>query len=112
MTQESGRVPVQNLPASVPDDETRPLRTVVLEHADLCFRDTDGITRDAARMLEIMDTWQPNRSDAEAGVWRNTAFDPQLRVVVVADAQICYPDSAEHLGQPSLLFTIVSRDAV
>lgn len=98
-----------NYPASI---EGVPLRTVVLQYSGQCFLDTDGVTRDAVRMLEIMDGWLPNRSDDEAGVRRNGAFDPNLRVVVVAGMRICNPASVERPGQPALLFTIVPRDAV
>jgi hypothetical protein len=87
------------------------LRQVVEQHRDRCFRDTDGVTRDAGRMLEIMDGWRPNRSDKQAGVTRNRAFDPALLVVVTSDARVSYAAGAAHPGEPSLLFTIVPPDA-
>jgi hypothetical protein len=110
MTRTSGRALVQNRPDPVPGGEERPLRAVVLEHADRCFLDTDGVTRDAARMLEIMGNWRPHRSDGEAGVRRNGVFNPNLRVVVSSDLRICYPRGVEPPGERVLLFTIVPRD--
>lgn len=109
MPRTSDRPRLHNRLAPVLMEEARPLRSVVLQHADRCFLDTDGVTRDAARMLDIMDSWRPNRSDGEAGVRRNGAFNPELPVVVFAGTRICYPESAEHPGQPALLFTIVAR---
>jgi hypothetical protein len=100
---------VPNQLACIRPEEETSLRTVVCEYADCCFLDTDGVTRDAARMLQIMDAWRPKCSDREAGVRRNVAFDPNLHVVVDADRRICYPDGVEHRGQPALLFTIVPR---
>ena len=71
------------LPTSPPSSEAAaPLRVVVLDHADQCFLDTDGVTRDAARMLQIMENWRPQRWDGQARVRRNAAFDPDLPVVV------------------------------
>ena len=96
---------------STTSEVVAPLRVVVLAHADQCFRDTDGITRDAARMVQIMESWHPKRSDGQAGVRRNGAFDPDLPVTVQDDTRICYPHAVEHRGQPTLLFTIVAPDA-
>ena len=97
------------LPTSPPSsEEAAPLRVVVLDHADQCFLDTDGVTRDAARMLQIMDSWHPNRSDGRAGVRRNAAFDPDFPVVVHDHTRICYRQIEEHRGEPALLFTIVA----
>src|SRR5437868_1890648 len=101
------RIKAQTQAASVPREEVRLLHAVVQTYADRCFLDTDGVTRDATRMFEIMQRWQPNRSDREAGVRRNSAFDPDLQVVVCAETRICYPEETEHPGQPALLFTIV-----
>ncbi len=112
MTRSRGDVSVQNGPASVRADEVRPLRAIVLQHPEQCFRDTDGVTRDAARMLEIMSTWRPHCSDGEAGVRRNSAFNPRLHVVVTSDQRICYPHGVEPPGECALLFTIVPRDRV
>lgn len=100
-----------SIPTSPPSsEEAAPLRAVVLAHADQCFLDTDGITRDAARMLKIMETWHPQRSDGQAGVRRNEAFDPNLSVIVHDGVRICYPRAVEHRGQPTLLFTMVAPD--
>lgn len=110
MTRTSARVSVQSRPAPGVRGEVHPLRSVVRQHADHCFRDTDGVTRDAARMLEIMSTWRPNRSDWEVGVRRNAAFNPDLQVVVSSDLRISYPQGDEPPGERSLLFTIVPRD--
>jgi hypothetical protein len=63
-------------------------------------------------MLQIMDTWRPHRTDNEAGVRRNSAFDPDLRVVVVGGTKIYYPEDVPHPGQPALLFTIVPPTGV
>lgn len=99
--------------ASSPAQETtRSLRAVVHDYADSCFLDTDGITRDAQRMVEIMDGWQPHRSDAKAGVRRNTAFDPNRPVVVDKGTRILYARGTEHPGQPALLFTIVPNETL
>ena len=101
------------LPTSPPSsEEAAPLRVVVLAHANQCFLDTDGVTRDAARMLQIMENWRPQRWDGQARVRRNEAFDPNLPVVVHDDTRICYPHAVEHRGQPALLFTIVPRDRI
>lgn len=97
-------------PEMAPDEAVRTLRDVVEEHADLCFLDTDGVTRDAGRMLQIMDGWQPRQSDIAAGVRRNGAFDPDLPVVVSGN-HVRYPSGSEHPGQKDLLFTLVPRDA-
>lgn len=100
-------------PAVAPVQERpRPLRAVVQDHADRCFLDTDGVTRDARRMLEIMNSWRPHRSDGEAGVRRNTAFNPELLVVIIDDSRICYPEETEHPGQPTLLFTMVPEESL
>lgn len=96
--------------AGTGDEATMSLRGAVLQHADHCFRDTDGITRDATRMLEIMARRRPDCSDREAGVRRNRAFDPDLGVVVTDDQRIRYPPGVAPAGEPSLLFTIVPRD--
>jgi hypothetical protein len=87
-----------------------PLRAVVLRYPDSCFLDTDGVTRDAARMLELMGRWRPQCSDREVGVRRNGAFNPDLHVVVSEDRRIRYPHGAEPPGERGLLFTIVPRD--
>ena len=98
-----------DLPTSPPSSEAAaPLRVVVLDHADQCFLDTDGITRDAARILQVMDSWHPNRSDGRAGVRRNAAFDPDFPVVVHDHTRIGYRQIEEHRGEPALLFTIVA----
>lgn len=89
------------------NEEAALLRAVVLAHADQCFLDTDRITRDATRMLQLMDSWHPNRSDGQAGVRRNEAFDPDLPVVVHDYTRICYQQTEEHRGELALLFTIV-----
>ena len=99
-------------PPTLQQEEIGSLRAVVLEHDDHCFLDTDGVTRDAARMLAIMDGWRPNRSDLEAGVRRNGAFDPELPVVVTDDVRICYPRGVRPAGEHKLLFTIVPRGVV
>jgi len=101
---------VGSLSAAAVEDVTVRLRDVVLQYAGRCFLDTDGVTRDATRMMTIMDSWRPHRSDRQAGVRRNSAFDPRLPVVVVAGSQICHPPGTTHPGQPALLFTIVPRD--
>ncbi|GAC1474473.1 MAG: hypothetical protein PVSMB7_29530 [Chloroflexota bacterium] len=88
----------------------QPLRTVVQDHADACFLDTDGVTRDAGRMMQIMDSWHPKRTDGQAGIRRNTAFDPTLSVVVRSGTRIYYAAPDKGGGQPDLLFTIVPRD--
>ncbi|HZU11614.1 MAG TPA: hypothetical protein VFB58_02150 [Chloroflexota bacterium] len=93
------------------EETTRPLRAVVHDFADRCFLDTDGVTRDAHRMVEIMDGWRPHRSDDRAGVRRNEAFDPDLPVVVEMDTRILHARETEHPGKPDLLFTIVPREA-
>lgn len=92
-----------------PQHEARTLRDIVEDNADLCFLDTDGVTRDAERMLQIMDSWQPRQSDTAAGVRRNGAFDPDLPVVV-AGTHVRYPPGSEHPGQKDILFTLVPRD--
>lgn len=98
-------------PAKVPANEVRTLRGVVEDNANLCFLDTDGVTRDAARMLQIMDGWQPRQTDTAAGVRRNSAFDPDLPVVV-AGTHVRYPPQSDHPGQKDILFTLVPRDGV
>jgi hypothetical protein len=110
MSRMNARARVQSTSATAPGEEERPLRSVVLQHTDHCFLDTDGVTRDAARMLEIMGRWRPHCSDGEAGVRRNSAFNPDLRVVVSSDLRISYPRGDEPSGDRSLLFTIVPRD--
>lgn len=87
------------------------LRSVVQAHADCCFLDTDGVTRSATRMLQILDGWRSRRTDREAGVRRNGAFDPNLPVVLTAGTRICHPERISHPGQPELLFTIVTDTA-
>ena len=109
MAHRRNRTYSNSIPTSPPSsEEAAPLRAVVLAHADQCFLDTDGVTRDAARMLQIMDSWHPNRSDGRAGVRRNVAFDPDLSVVVHDHTRICYRQIEEHRGEPALLFTIVA----
>jgi hypothetical protein len=86
------------------------LREVVEQHYDHCFLDTDGVTRDAGRMLQVMATWRPNRSDRHAGITRNHAFNSALPVVVSSDARISYAGDAVHPGDPAVLFSIVPPD--
>lgn len=95
---------------TVPEDAVRTLREVVEEQADRCFLDTDGVTRDAGRMRQIMDGWQPGQTDTAAGVRRNNAFDPDLPVVV-SGTHVRYAPGSEHPGQKDILFTLVPRDA-
>ena len=112
MRRTSERVHAQQSPTPVLMGVAAGLRTVVLQHADRCFLDTDGVTRDASRMLQIMDGWRPNRSDGEAGVRRNAAFAPDLEVVVTSDLRICYPPDVKRRSGPALLFTIVPPERV
>lgn len=98
-------------PAVALEHEERTLRGVVEDNADLCFLDTDGVTRDATRMLQIMNGWQPRRSDLAAGVRRNSAFDPDLPVII-AGTHVRYSPECEHPGQKDILYTLVPRDAV
>ena len=86
------------------------LRDVVERNADKCFQDTDRVTRDAARMTELMDRWLPDQTDHAARVKRNVALNPHLPVVVADGRRIIHASSAPHPGGVSLLFTIVSRD--
>jgi hypothetical protein len=91
-----------------PDLQT--LREVVEQHHCHCFVDTDGVTRDAERMLQLMDTWRPNRSDGRAGIKRNHAFNPALPVIVSSGDRISYALDVIVPGEPSLLFSIVQPD--
>ena len=86
------------------------LREVVELHRHDCFVDTDRITRDADRMLQLVAAWTANRSDAQAGVTRNHAFNPALPVVVSPAGRIVYAPHAGPPGEPSLLYTIVPPD--
>jgi hypothetical protein len=62
------------------------------------------------RMLELMATWCPNRSDRQAGITRNDAFYPALPVVVSSVGRISCAIDVVLPGEPSLLFTIVPPD--
>lgn len=109
MVPRSVRSAVAERPVVVQEEDVRTLRTVVQENAGLCFLDTDGVTRDAARMMQIMDGWQPKQSDSSAGVRRNSAFDPHLPVVVTGK-HVRYPSQTDHPGQTDVLFTLVPAD--
>ncbi len=102
------QLPIADEPAAAAEPEVRTLRRVIEDNSNLCFLDTDGVTRDAARMAQIMDGWHPNRSDSSAGVRRNCAFDPDLPVVV-SGSHVRYPPRSDHPGQKDILFTLVPR---
>jgi hypothetical protein len=87
------------------------LRDVVEQHAERCFLDTDGVTRDAQRMIELMEQWTPNRTDRQAGVRHNRVFNPTSIVVVLPDGRICAADETRDQREPALLFSIVAADA-
>lgn len=110
MPRTHGRTATVPVPDTAPLSSARPLRAIIEAYADRCFLDTDGVTRDARRMLALLDDWRPNRSDAQAGVRRNRAFDPHLMAVVAADSEIYYAPDSEDTGQLVLLFTLVPPD--